>query len=126
MKTFQPSKRSATRFHRDVPGPGLSWNRGLDVLDPCKQLEIPSEDIDNTGICLFDEADGTGHDLSPSGKASSMARRAEKDDTAGRAKNIVEVWLRTLSRREQGLPRVLAQPLEPRWFRISSQTGPPK
>lgn len=96
------------------------------VLNPRKHLGIASEDIDYVGIRQLNDADRSGYDLSPSGKASSIVRRAEKDNTKGRTNNIVEIWLRSLPRRGQGLPRALAQSPEPRRCRTSSQTSPPK
>jgi hypothetical protein len=73
------------------------------VLNPRKHLGIASEDIDNVRICLLDEAYGSGHNGGPSSEARSVVRRAEKDNTAGETKDIVEVLLRSLPRREQSI-----------------------
>jgi hypothetical protein len=55
-----------------------------------------------------------------------VVRRAEKDNTAGETKDIVEVLLRSLPRREQSLLRVLALHADIGRHHTSSQTSPPK
>jgi hypothetical protein len=46
------------------------------ILNPREHLRLLSEDCHNLGVCLLDEADMTGQELSPSGQTCPVVRRS--------------------------------------------------
>ena len=77
-------------------------------------------------ILLLGETDGPGHGCKPVGKTGSIERRAEENDAAYGIENNAEVSLVRYTRKEQGLPQVLAKTREPKRQHTSLLTSPPK
>jgi hypothetical protein len=46
------------------------------ILNPREHFRLLSEDCHNLGVCLLDEADMTGQELSPSGQTCPVVRRS--------------------------------------------------
>lgn len=81
-------------------------NHGMEaILNSREYLRIALKHFDNFRICLLDDPNRPRQQLGPSCQASSVVRRSEEDDAAGRMENLLEVSFPSLLRRDQGLGR---------------------
>ncbi len=79
------------------------------VLDACKHLRVPLENLHDFGVRLLYDPDGPRQELGPLSKASSTVWCPKEDDAVSRIKDGFEVTFRPLSRPSQRLRQRLAQ-----------------
>jgi len=99
------------------------------MLNSCKYLRVPLQDLDNLVIRLLDDANIPGQLLGPSSKTCAMMWRPEKSDSTRRTQNILEMPLRLLLRLNQSLPLYFSFDHVDGNHQIlhtSSQTNPPR